>query len=226
MNATRWRIPPLSAAGRARSKPSSPNAAKCACAAARAPPRDVARHPQRQRRVVERATATAAARRAAASAPPAARRPTPASGAVQPAHQLEQRRLPAPARPDDRDELARAGRAGRRRRAPRRPRTPCGRRSTPHRSRKEAPVTGASTSVTIRSLRGHYPDRFEGSAPVRGAISAGRSSQPPCFQQLPNSVPGCGAPWPWTARARLEGPPVQRHQRLRRHPDRRLTAGA
>ena len=35
-NATRWRIPPESSAGRARSKPSSPNAAKCSCAAARA----------------------------------------------------------------------------------------------------------------------------------------------------------------------------------------------
>jgi hypothetical protein len=40
-NATRWRIPPESAAGRARSKPSSPKAAKCSCAAARARARDV-----------------------------------------------------------------------------------------------------------------------------------------------------------------------------------------
>jgi hypothetical protein len=31
---------------------------------------------------------------------------------------------------------------------------------------------------------GITPTRFEGSAPVRGAISAGRSSQPPCFHNL------------------------------------------
>ncbi len=35
-NATRWRIPPESSPGRARSNPVRPNASKCSCAAARA----------------------------------------------------------------------------------------------------------------------------------------------------------------------------------------------
>ena len=108
-NATRWRIPPDSSpAARARSpRARTPRSAR---APPPAPPPSTARDAQRQPGVVERAQPR---QQPVALGHQRRRRRVdrPGVGRLQPAHELEQRRLPAPARPDDRETSPRAARA-------------------------------------------------------------------------------------------------------------------
>ncbi len=105
-NETRWRIPPDSSRGRARSKPASPKRSNHGAASARACARGSPRARSASRGVVERRQpreqqiALGHQRRGG-------RLDRAGVGALEPADQLEQRRLPAPARADDRDDLAR-----------------------------------------------------------------------------------------------------------------------
>ena len=169
-NATRWRMPPDSSLGRARSKPSSPNAAKCACAAARAVAPADAGDPPRERRVVERAQprqqrVALRHQRGAAAPRPSRRRAQSARRRAPAASTCRSRSARRPRRP-------RAGpRAATRRRAPRRRRRPCERRRRRRRlKRREAPhrePRPRSASLPPRAL----PHRFEGSAPARRYLS-------------------------------------------------------
>ena len=100
---------------------------------------------------------------------------------LQSAHELEQRRLAAAAGADDGDDLARRRPRGRRPRArvPSRTRgsRPPGLPFRPH-QRFEAPAQEPrawSSSLPPRAL----PHRFEGSAPVRWALSQPASASPP-----------------------------------------------
>jgi hypothetical protein len=135
--------------------------------------------PQRQRRVVERRQPRQQ-RVALRHEHRGRRHDRPGRRLVQPAHEVEQRRLAAAARPHDRDDLAwrdlerevlerddvaeaahhaiDANRGGRRR-------------------RRRARVI--RWCCRHRSLRGHYPTGSKGRRLVRGALSAGRSRQPP-----------------------------------------------
>ena len=181
--ATRWRIPPLQLAGRARSKPARPNSCEERGGAARASrgrPRDA----QGERRVVERAGPGQEQVALGHERRPGGASTRPRVGRLEAADELEQRRLAAAAGPDDGDDLAAAARRltpARASTAPGGVGATAGVGDVRHAvgRRRGAPIR-APRGGLHRSLRGHYPDRFGGSAPgSRGAISAGRSRQPP-----------------------------------------------
>ena len=187
-NATRWRIPPDRAAGFERSKPSSPNAAKCSWAAARAARAGVARDAPRERGVVERAqprqqrVALGHQRRRAARSPTRHRAPR-ARTRVRAASTSRTRtgRRPRPPRPRARRDP--------RRRARRRRRTPCARRRQRRRSRKEAPLLEPRLESALRSLRGHYPDQVRRVSAGTGRYLSRAFLPAPLLSHSPNSLP-------------------------------------
>ena len=105
----------------------------------------------------------------------------PLVGRDEPADELEQRRLAAAARPDDRDDLAgaHAQRHARRARSPARRRGARGANVFDTRSRRTAsrsiPVAGACQGRLSprlhRSLRGHYPTGSKGLAAAAAYLS-------------------------------------------------------
>ena len=178
-NATRWRIPPLSAAGRVCSKPSSPKRAKCACAAARASfatrPRPAAPAPRCPAR-----SATAAARRAAASARPRARRRCrrPARRARTPATAASTSRTRSgPTTATTSPAATRRSTPSSATTSPNALRTPD--TVTPSRRAYEAPSSEPRPQSASAPSAGITPTGSKGQRRTRGAISAGRTSQPP-----------------------------------------------
>ena len=198
-NATRWRMPPDSSYGRAAREARRGRSARTA--AARAAPRLArrdaapARAPGRRCRAP---SATAAAGRAAASArsgEPLGGRRRPVDGdrrrrrLLEAADQLEQRRLAAARRADDARAPRRRRPASVERLAAQPPcRVACGTPSTTRgqldRGRaggsdaiQRGSLSGASVSIMVCSLRGHYPT---GSKGQRREAAAEALSQPAC----------------------------------------------
>ena len=183
-NATRWRMPPRQLVG-----PRALEAAEAERGEERARlvaglPAARAREAQRQRGVVERAE-PGQQEVALGHEDRVARLHRSRVGRGQAADELQQRRLPAAAGPDDGDDLAGQRRAGRARRA---------RRSAPVTAR-EGLGDARQPDLTLlhnikrllhrsleprdhRSLRGHYPTGSKGQRRTSSAISAGLPPAP------------------------------------------------
>ncbi len=156
-NATRWRIPPDSFAGRSCSAPARPSRANSGAARRRASRRGTPGVLERERRVVEcgpprqagsRAAASARSARAVAQPRPrlATDRDRARVGLVEPGDEREQRRLAGAAAADDPDAPVRPAPADRPRRA-----RAC-RRARGRRPRAATPTRPPSAATSLRSM--------------------------------------------------------------------------
>ena len=186
--ATRWRMPPESSWGRARSKPSRPKAAKSGCARARASARDA---PPRRRASAALSSARSHGSRLSrwGMSTAGSARTRPASGACSPHTSSSSVVLPQPLGPT----TATISPAPTSRSTPSSARTEPNARLTPARLAVPPPSTfrgscaGASSLVVIAPSAGITPQVRRVSAGSLGAISAGLR-QPPCWSAMDASA--------------------------------------